>query len=151
MPEKWNARFSPKQGDIPVLRIDVIPRLRRWLWTHLQSHYPSLPARLRHREWVRACGSRNDQPSCPSDSFGGIWAWEHMYSFLEACPNATFTCWSLVSRCWRSAGRVSLADGGMHRCELQHQGLTKACNASLKDALFDLVICYNVLHLFNGD
>ena len=39
----------------------------------------------------------------------------------------------------------------MHRCQFQQQGLTEACNASLKGACFDLVICHNVLHLFNGD
>ena len=72
-------------------------------------------------------------------------------AFLKLVLTQRSRWWSLVSRCWRSAGRVSLADGGMHRCELQHQGLTKACNASLKDAFFDLVICHNVLHLFNGD
>ena len=40
---------------------------------------------------------------------------------------------------------------GMHRCQLQQNGLMEACKTSLKGAIFDLVICHNVLHLFNGD
>lgn len=76
---------------------------------------------------------------------------ENMPSLLEACPKARFTLLEpseqMLAFCKKSIDGVD----GMHRCQLQQNGLMEACKTSLKEAIFDLVICHNVLHLFNGD
>ena len=76
---------------------------------------------------------------------------EDMPSLLEACPRATFMVLEPSEQMLAFCKKSIAGHGGMHRCQFQQQGLTEACNASLKGACFDLVICHNVLHLFNGD
>jgi hypothetical protein len=74
-----------------------------------------------------------------------------MPSLLEACPKARFTLLEpseqMLGFCKKSLDGVD----GVDRCQLQQNGLLEACKTSLKEAIFDLVICHNVLHLFNGD
>ena len=76
---------------------------------------------------------------------------ENMPSLLEACPKARFTLLEpseqMLGFCKKSLDGVD----GVDRCQLQQNGLLEACKTSLKEAIFDLVICHNVLHLFNGD
>ena len=70
---------------------------------------------------------------------------------LEACPQAQLTVLEPSAQMLAFCRETLSGHAGRPRCQFLQSSLVEACNGSLKDAVFDLVICHNVLHLFNSD
>ena len=76
---------------------------------------------------------------------------EELAAQLDASRTAQFTVLEPSEQMLTFCQQTLAKQGTLHRCHLRKSDLASAFEAGLGDAGFELVICHNVLHLFNGD